>query len=81
MNAEIRTTLRGVERATKRSDEPNLRRTTVKSNSGTRSEMLPADPHVVARILTARRKKAPALKARDRMAAEAARRTDKRVGN
>jgi hypothetical protein len=50
-----------------------LRTVTVKSATGTRSEMMPSDPFKVAAILAERRSK-PASKARAKLAAEAKRR-------
>jgi hypothetical protein len=59
---------RGVERTSS-----ELRAVTIKTASGTRTEMLPADPYKVAAILAERRAK-PASKARAKLAAEAKRR-------
>jgi hypothetical protein len=50
-----------------------LRATTVKTATGMRTEMMPADPHKVAAILAERRAK-PAGKARAKLAAEAKKR-------
>lgn len=65
-------TTRGIEHARK-GDKPSgsgLRRVTVKTATGSRSELLPADPHEVARILAERKaKKTPAQRARDKIAA------------
>lgn len=71
----VPTATRGIERATKGTKTEGLRRVTVKTATGSRSEMLPSDPQEVARILTARKaKKTPAERARDRMAASLAKR-------
>nr|DAK98310.1 MAG TPA: hypothetical protein [Caudoviricetes sp.] len=62
--------IRGIEHATKGAKPEGLRRVTVKTATGSRSELLPSDPQEVARILTARRaKKTPAQRARESITA------------
>lgn len=74
-------TIRAIENAAGRrelsSGKGDLRRVTVKSATGTRSEMLPSDPHEVARILCDRAKKTPAQRMKERLLADLAKRTSK----
>ena len=71
----VPTAARGIEHATKGAKPEGLRRVTVKTATGSRSELLPSDPQEVAGILTARRaKKTPAQRAIDDMVANMRRR-------
>lgn len=71
---KINHSVRGIERATKGDGDKSLQRMTVTSASGTRSELLPADPRETARILKERRNKTPAARALSKMAAAARKR-------
>jgi hypothetical protein len=66
------------ERAVRTTDgKTTLRATRVKDATGTRTMLLPDDPHEVAKILRERRAKSPAAKVRARMYADIAKRTGK----